>query len=46
MKKNYFKNYLDKFSKILIDYNNKDFLKIVQILKKIKKNKKKSQIES
>tara|TARA_B110000259_G_C13939702_1_gene372258 strand:- start:264 stop:809 length:546 start_codon:yes stop_codon:yes gene_type:complete len=41
MKKNYFKNYLDKFSKILIDYNNKDFLKIVQILKKIKKNKKK-----
>ncbi len=40
MKKNYFKNYLNKFSKILLDYNNKDFLKIVQILKEIKKIKK------
>ena len=41
MKKNYLKNYLEKFSKILIDYNDKDFLKIIQIIKKIKKNKRK-----
>ena len=41
MKKNYLKNYLEKFSKILIDYNDKDFLKIAQNLKKIKINKKK-----
>ena len=41
MKKNYLKNYLDKFSRILIDYNDKDFLEIAKILKKIKKNKKK-----
>ena len=41
MKKNYLKNYLEKFSKILIDYNDKDFLKIAQNLKKIKTNKKK-----
>ena len=41
IKKNYLKNYLDKFSKILIDYNDKDFLEIAQILQKIKKNKKK-----
>jgi D-sedoheptulose 7-phosphate isomerase len=41
MKKNYLKNYLEKFSNILIDYNDKDFLKIAQNLKKIKTNKKK-----
>ena len=41
MKKNYLKNYLNKFSKILIDFNHKDFLKIAQNLEKIKKNKKK-----
>ena len=41
MKNNYLKNYLDKFSKILLDYNDKDFLKIIQIIKKIKKNKRK-----
>jgi D-sedoheptulose 7-phosphate isomerase len=41
MKKNYLNNYLKKFSKILIDYNYEDFLKIAQNLKKIKKNKKK-----
>ena len=41
MKKNYLKNYLDKFSRILIDYNDKDFLEIAKILKKIKKDKKK-----
>jgi D-sedoheptulose 7-phosphate isomerase len=41
MKKNYLKNYLDKFSRILVDYDDKDFLEIAKILKKIKKNKKK-----
>ena len=41
MKTNYLKTYLNKFSKILLDYNNNDFLNIIQILKKIKKNKKK-----
>ena len=41
MKKNYFTNYLNKFSKIHLDYDNKNFLKIVKILKKIKKDKKK-----
>ena len=41
MKKNYLNNYLKKFSKILIDYNYEDLLKIFQNLKKIKKNKKK-----
>ena len=39
--KNYFTNYLNKFSKIHLDYDNKNFLKIVKILKKIKKDKKK-----
>tara|TARA_B100000989_G_scaffold86874_1_gene62568 strand:- start:5019 stop:5564 length:546 start_codon:yes stop_codon:yes gene_type:complete len=41
MKKNYFKNYLDKFSNILIDYNEKDFLKIAALIKDVKRNKKK-----
>ena len=41
MKKNYLTDYLNKFSKILINYNNKDFLKIVKILEGIKRNKKK-----
>jgi D-sedoheptulose 7-phosphate isomerase len=41
MKKNYFKNYLDKLSENLIDYDKKDFFKIAQNLEKIKKNKKK-----
>ena len=41
MKKNYLKDYLEKFSKILVDYNEKDFLKIAQNLEKIKKDKKK-----
>jgi D-sedoheptulose 7-phosphate isomerase len=39
--KNYFKNYLEKFSKIIVNYSHNDFLKIVKILIKIKKNKKK-----
>jgi D-sedoheptulose 7-phosphate isomerase len=41
MKKNYFKNYLGKFSAILNNYSHKDFLKVVKILIEIKKNKKK-----
>ena len=41
MKKNYLKNYLDKFSRILIDYNDKDFFEITKNIKKIKKDKKK-----
>ena len=41
MKKNYFKNYLGKFSTILTNYSHKDFLKVVKILIEIKKNKKK-----
>jgi hypothetical protein len=34
MKKNYFKSYLNQFSKILTNYNHKDFLEIIKILKK------------
>jgi D-sedoheptulose 7-phosphate isomerase len=41
MTKNYFKNYLEKFSKILVNYDYKDFLKIIEIIKEIRKNKKK-----
>ena len=41
MKKNYFKNYLYEFSKILSNYNEKDFLKIVETIKEVKKNNKK-----
>jgi D-sedoheptulose 7-phosphate isomerase len=41
MRKNYFENYFKKFSEIVNDYNNKDFLKIVNIFREIKKNKKK-----
>jgi D-sedoheptulose 7-phosphate isomerase len=41
MNKNYLTDYLNKFAKILINYNNKDFLKIVKILEGIKRNKKK-----
>jgi|TARA_B110000305_G_C19011727_1_gene435222 D-sedoheptulose 7-phosphate isomerase len=41
MKKNYLKNYLDKFSKILIKYDDKKFLEIAKILRQIKDNKKK-----
>jgi len=40
MNKNYFTEYLNKFSKILIDYNEESFLKIVKIIKEIKKNNK------
>ena len=38
MKNNYITDYLDKFSKKVLEYNHKDFLKIVKIIKEIKKN--------
>jgi len=41
MKNNYFTDYLNKFSRFLINYNNKDFLKIVRFIKETKKNRKK-----
>ena len=41
MNNSYIEEYLNKFSKLLIDYNQMDFLNIVKILKEIKKNKKK-----
>jgi len=37
MKNNYITDYLNKFSKILINYNHKDFLKIIKILNEVKK---------
>lgn len=37
----YLKEYFNKLSKLMIDYNHKDFMKIITILKQIKKNKKK-----
>ena len=39
MKNHYIKKYLNKFSKILIDYNHKDFLKVSELLKKTKMKK-------
>jgi D-sedoheptulose 7-phosphate isomerase len=41
MKIKYITKYLNKFSKLIIDFDHEDFLKIVGILKEIKKNKKK-----
>ena len=41
MSRKYFLGYFNKVSKILNHYDNKDFLRIVSIIKKIKKNKKK-----
>lgn len=41
MKNTYLKKYFNKLSELMIDYNHKDFLKIITILKQIKKNKKK-----
>jgi len=38
---NHFNNYLKKFSKLLIDFNHNDFLKIVKFLKETKRNKNK-----
>ena len=41
MNNNYLNDYLSKFSKLLADYNQKDFFEIVKILKRVKKNRKK-----
>ena len=41
MKKNYIDNYLKKYSTVLKNYNLRDFLKIAQLIKNVKKNKKK-----
>jgi len=41
MKKNYFTNYLHKFSELLIKNDEKNFLKITLIIKEIKKKKRK-----
>jgi hypothetical protein len=35
MKKNYFKDYFIQISKILSNFNEKDFLNVIQILRKI-----------
>ena len=39
--KNYYKKYLNKLSELLMIFNYNDFLEVVKLLKKIKKNKKK-----
>ena len=41
MKNKYLSNYLKKLSDIIVDIDEKDFLKIIKILKKVKKDKKK-----
>jgi D-sedoheptulose 7-phosphate isomerase len=41
MKNKYILNYLKKFSNFVTDYNHDDFLKIIQLIKQVKKNKKK-----
>jgi D-sedoheptulose 7-phosphate isomerase len=41
MSTNYLNNYFNKFSKLLVDFSHKDFLKIINLIKKIKKKKKK-----
>lgn len=41
MKNFYLSNYLNKLSKLVVDCNHKDLLKIAKILKEAKKNKKK-----
>lgn len=41
IKDNYISNYLTKLSNLFIDFHQKDFLKITQFLKEIKRNKKK-----
>lgn len=41
MSNKYISNYLTKLSQLLINYESKDFLKIIKLLKEIKKNKKK-----
>ena len=41
IKKNYFRDYLNKLSDILIDYDDHNFLKIVNAINDIKKTKEK-----
>ena len=41
MKKNYLKNYLQKISRLITKYDEKNFLKIVKMIKETTKNKKK-----
>ena len=41
MKNTYIKEYLNKLSDLIADFNKEDFLRIIKILKKIKKDKKK-----
>ncbi len=41
MKKKYIIDYLDKFSNLIKQYDNEDFLKIIKLIKEVKKKKKK-----
>ena len=41
IKNTYFTDYLNKLSELVINYNHKDLLKIIKILRQIKKDKKK-----
>jgi len=41
MKNNYIHKYLNKYSKVLMNYSSKDFFKIARIIEEVKKNKKK-----
>ncbi len=41
MNNNYIRKYLIKLSNFITDFDNKSFLKIIEIIKKVKKNKKK-----
>ena len=41
MRKKYFDAYLSKLSRLLIDFKHEDFLKVVKLIKKVKKDKKK-----
>jgi D-sedoheptulose 7-phosphate isomerase len=41
IKNTYFTDYLNKLSELVINYNHKDLLKIIKMLKQIKKDKKK-----
>ena len=41
MKNNYIHKYLNKYSKVLMNYSSKDFFKIDRIIEEVKKNKKK-----
>ena len=41
MNKKYFNEYLSKLSRLLINFNHDDFLRIVKLMKKVKKDRKK-----